>query len=112
VIDATRFAENAWFIQQREPEYAQHSIPGIVREMMDCADIPVMSSKKDGLVNFGGFCAFRNDQYLFRAVQERCVVSEGFITYSGLAGRHIEALALVLEEAINPDSLAYCIGQP
>jgi len=110
MIDAARFAENCYFIKQREPGYADRSVREIAREMFSHVDGCVMSAKKDGLVNIGGFFCTRSPEIHARANQY-AIINEGFITYGGQSGRDMEALARGLEEVVEEDYLANRIGQ-
>lgn len=104
VFDSARFAENAYFIKRREPGYADKSIKEIVKEMFSFADAMTMSAKKDGIVNIGGFVAMRSEE-IFRRAQVYNIMFEGFITYGGMAGRDMAALAQGLQEVVEFDYL-------
>jgi tryptophanase len=109
-IDACRFAENAYFIQQRETGEAGKSVEQIAREIFDLADGCTVSGKKDGLSNIGGFVACRDAQ-LAKNIKQRLILVEGFPTYGGLAGRDLEALARGLEEVVDEEYLRFRTGQ-
>ncbi|HEX2987799.1 MAG TPA: tryptophanase [Chloroflexota bacterium] len=110
ILDASRIAENGFFIRERERGYADKTVKEIVLAMGECADIMTMSAKKDGLVNIGGLLALR-DHDLAERIRRQMVVTEGFPTYGGLAGRDLEAMAVGLREAQDEDYLAHRIGQ-
>jgi tryptophanase len=109
-IDACRFAENAYFIQQREEGQSERTIPEIVRDMFELADGCTMSAKKDGLANMGGFLASR-DRELIENIKQRLILIEGFPTYGGLAGRDLEAVARGLREVLDPEYLRFRVSQ-
>ena len=107
-LDACRFAENAWFIKTREPEFATWTPKAIAQEMFSLTDGCTMSAKKDGLANIGGFLALNNDAWADRC-REALILTEGFPTYGGLAGYDLEAIARGLEEVVEEPYLHYRI---
>lgn len=110
MLDMTRIAENAFFIQQREEGYRSRSIASIVKEICDNTDGATFSGKKDALVNIGGFLAL-NDESKYEEASNLVVVYEGLHTYGGLAGRDMEAMAIGIEESVNEDHIKARIGQ-
>ena len=106
IMDVCRFCENAMFIKMREPGYERTTVKAIAQEMFSYADGATMSAKKDGMVNIGGFIVLRSDEWM-DAVRNLEILTEGFPTYGGLAGRDLDALAVGLHEGLDEDYLRY-----
>lgn len=111
IIDAARYAENAYFVKAREPEFAGASIREITRQTFALGDAFIMSAKKDAIVSMGGLIGVRDNPELVAEIKSRVVPFEGFLSYGGLAGRDLEALAIGLTEGLDEDYLRYRIGQ-
>jgi len=109
-LDACRFAENAYFIKLREPKYKDANVKDIVLEMMSFAEGCTISAKKDGLVNIGGLLCTNNDS-LAKKEKDLLILTEGYPTYGGLAGRDLEAMSVGLKEVMNEDYLQYRLAQ-
>lgn len=113
-IDSARHAENAYFIKRDEEEFKDKSIREILREMFSYADLFTMSAKKDGIVNMGGLVGVKEPEKhedLIMSIKANCICNEGFITYGGLSGRDMEALAIGLMESLDESYLNYRVGQ-
>ena len=110
ILDATRIAENSWFIKQREEGYRNRSVASIVREMCDLTDGCTMSAKKDPLANIGGFLAVNDDDVAMQA-RNLLVVFEGLQTYGGMAGRDMQAVAIGISESVDDDHIRARVGQ-
>jgi tryptophanase len=111
VIDAARYAENAYFIREREPEFAGASVREITRQTFSYADAFTFSAKKDAIVNIGGLMGVRDNPELVERIKNRVIAYEGYLTYGGLAGRDLEAMAIGLREGLDTDYLRYRVGQ-
>ncbi|NLX64165.1 MAG: tryptophanase [Clostridiaceae bacterium] len=112
IIDAARYAENAYFVKRDEEEYKNRAIGDIVKEMFSYADMFTMSAKKDAIVNMGGIIGVKDgDSPIILKIKANCISYEGFYTYGGLSGRDMEALAIGLYEGLDEDYLKYRIGQ-
>ncbi len=110
-FDSARFAENAYFIKKREAGYENKGIKEIASEMYAMGDTFTMSAKKDAIVNMGGLIGIKSKRKLYQAASTTCVPMEGYVTYGGLSGRDLEALAVGLQEGLDVDYLENRIGQ-
>ena len=108
VIDGCRIAENSYFVKHREQGYSGHTYEAIAQKMLQLGDAFVMSAKKDGMVNIGGLLALKDEELSGKCIN-LLIISEGFATYGGLAGRDMEAMAIGLKEVFDPDYLHYRI---